>query len=67
MTVKDAQDVILAACNVVYNGVTYLRADGLELYYDRRAKRFHLALILMDRNLNSVTRAPADMCTLIPL
>ena len=67
MTIQDAQNVILAGCNVVYNGITYLRADALELWYDRKEKRFQMALILMDRNLNSVTRAPADRCTVVPL
>ena len=67
MTIQDAQNVILAGCNVVYNGVTFLRAEAVELFYDRKEKAFKMSLIRLDRNLNSITRAPAERCTVIPL
>lgn len=67
MTLQEAQQLIVLGCNVIYDGITYLRAEGIEIRYDRRNNRFLTALILMDRCLHSVTIAPIDKCTVVPL
>ena len=68
MTVKDAENIILARCEVIYNGITYARAVAYERWYDCRDKKWHMSLILQDcRNQNSIMRAVPERCTVIPL
>ena len=67
MTLEEAKQVTVAGCRVVCGGITYLCVDSLELRYDRKQHRWILYLILLDRNRNSVTRALAEKCEIIPL
>ena len=67
MTLEEAKQWIVAGCQIVYNGITYLRAVALEFRYDRNKHDFVLFLILLDRNQNSVIRVPAEKCVPIPL
>lgn len=68
MTVKDAEIIILARCEVIYNGITYARAVAYERWYDFKDKKWHMSLILQDRrNSNSIVRAVSERCTVVPL
>ncbi|MBQ8356218.1 MAG: hypothetical protein IJX39_00255 [Clostridia bacterium] len=67
MSEADAKQLMLTECQMVYDGIVYLRIDSLEIRYDRTKRTFVLYLLLLDRNRNSVTRAPAEKCVPVPL
>ena len=56
MCEHDWRMVMIAGCQIVYDGITYKYIRSIELEYDRHLHKVRMFLVLQDMRANSVVR-----------
>ena len=67
MTEEQAKSLMVAGCQMIYEGITYSHVESVRIRYNRKEHRYEIDLVLKDLRANSVTAAPADRCIPVPL
>ena len=62
MSEADAKSLMIAGCQIVYDGITYRRIQSVQLTYIRRDHKMVMLLVLEDMRANAVVVAPASKC-----
>lgn len=67
MTEHDWRMVMIAGCQICYDGITYKYIRSIEIEYDRHLHKERIYLVLQDMRANSVTRVSPEKVTVVPL
>lgn len=67
MSEAEAKNLMIAGCQIVYDGITYKWIRSVQIVYNRRDHKLELYLMLEDMRANAVVVAPASNCRPIPL
>ena len=62
MSEADAKSLMIAGCEIIYDGITYKRIQSVQLTYNRRYHQLSLLLVLEDMRANCLVVAPASKC-----
>ena len=62
MTEAEAKNLMIAGCQIIYDGIAYKWIRSVQLVYNRKNHTMDLWLMLEDMRANAVVVAPASKC-----